>query len=122
MAVRSIDHILIAMPSGREAEARAFYAGMLGLTETPKPDVLAQRGGCWFENGALVVHLGVEKNFVPAKKAHPAFIVDGLSGMVAKLAAAGYTVTEDEPLPGCDRRHVFDPFGNRVELIEPHPK
>ena len=122
MAIRRIDHILIAMPAEREAEARAFYHGMLGLAEIAKPPELAGRGGCWFENGAVTVHLGVDKNFVAAGKAHPAFIVDGLAGMVSKLKQAGYRVTEDEPLPDCDRRHVHDPFGNRIELIEPHAK
>jgi catechol 2,3-dioxygenase-like lactoylglutathione lyase family enzyme len=120
MPVRRIDHILIAMPAGREAEARAFYHGILGMTEKVKPPQLAARGGCWFELGALVVHLGVEKNFVPAHRAHPAFIVDDLAGMVGKALAAGLKVTEDEPIEGCDRRHVHDPFGNRIELIEPH--
>ena len=120
MAVRRIDHILIAMPAGREAEARAFYQDMLGLTELPKPPELEGRGGCWFASGGVTVHLGVDKNFVAAGKAHPAFIVDGLAGMEKKLKQAGYRVTEDEPLPGCDRRHVHDPFGNRIELIEPH--
>ncbi len=120
MTVRRIDHILIAMPAGREAEARAFYQDMLGLTELPKPPELEGRGGCWFASGGVTVHLGVDKNFVAAGKAHPAFIVDGLAGMEKKLKQAGYRVTEDEPLPGCDRRHVHDPFGNRIELIEPH--
>jgi catechol 2,3-dioxygenase-like lactoylglutathione lyase family enzyme len=122
MPVRRIDHILIAMPAGREDEARAFYHGILGLVETVKPPQLAARGGCWFESGALQVHLGVEKNFVPARKAHPAFIVDDLAGMVTKAKQAGYKVTADEPIEGYDRRHVDDPFGNRIELIEPHAK
>jgi catechol 2,3-dioxygenase-like lactoylglutathione lyase family enzyme len=122
MAVRRIDHILIAMPAGREEEARAFYHGMLGLMEMPKPAELGGRGGCWFASSTVTVHLGVDKNFVAAGKAHPAFIVDGLANMVSKLKQAGYRVTEDEPLPGCDRRHVHDPFGNRIELIEPHAR
>ena len=120
MPVRHIDHILIAMPAGREQEARAFYGGILGMNEKTKPPALAARGGCWFTIGALEVHLGVEENFVPARKAHPAFIVDDLAGMVEKAVKSGYTVTADEPLEGCDRRHVNDPFGNRIELIEPH--
>jgi catechol 2,3-dioxygenase-like lactoylglutathione lyase family enzyme len=120
MAVVRIDHILIAMPAGREAEARDFYDGVLGMREKIKPPVLAARGGCWFEIGALQIHLGVEKNFIPARKAHPAFIVDDLAGMIDKAVAGGYHVTADEPLEGCDRRHVDDPFGNRIELIEPH--
>jgi len=119
MAVRRIDHVLIAMPAGREEEARAFYHGMLGFAEKTKPPQLAARGGCWFESGPVTVHLGVEKNFVAARKAHPAFIVDNLADLESKLKHAGYKVTEDEPIEGCDRRHVDDPFGNRVELIEP---
>jgi catechol 2,3-dioxygenase-like lactoylglutathione lyase family enzyme len=122
MPVRSIDHILIAMPPGREDEARAFYHGILGLTEKVKPPKLAARGGCWFENGPLQVHLGIEKSFIPARKAHPAFIVDDLASIVARAQKAGLRVTEDEPIEGCDRRHVDDPFGNRIELIEPHAK
>jgi len=122
MPVRSIDHILIAMPPGREDEARAFYHGILGLTEKVKPPKLAARGGCWFENGPLQVHLGIEKSFIPARKAHPAFIVDDLASIVAKAQKAGLRVTEDEPIEGYDRRHVDDPFGNRIELIEPHAK
>ena len=122
MPVRQIDHILIAMPAGREQEARKFYHGILGLNEKVKPPQLAARGGCWFEIGALQVHLGVEKIFVPARKAHPAFIVDDLAGMVAKAEQAGLRVTADEPIEGYDRRHVDDPFGNRIELIEPHVK
>lgn len=119
MPVRRIDHILIAMPAGREEEARAFYHGMLGLAEKTKPPQLVARGGCWFGSGAVAVHLGVDENFVPGRKAHPAFIVDGLADLETKLKQAGYKVTEDEPIAGCDRRHVEDPFGNRIELIEP---
>jgi len=122
MPVRSIDHILIAMPAGREDEARAFYQGILGLVEKAKPPQLIARGGCWFESGGLQVHLGVEKDFVPARKAHPAFIVDDLAGMVAKAKQAGYKITADEPIEGCERRHIDDPFGNRIELIEPHAR
>ena len=122
MPVRRIDHILIAMPPGREDEARAFYHGILGLVEKVKPSQLAERGGCWFESGALQVHLGVQKDFIPARKAHPAFIVDDLAGMVRKAQQAGYKVAADQPIEGYDRRHVDDPFGNRIELIEPHAK
>jgi len=122
MPVRCIDHILIAMPLGREDEARAFYQGILGLGEKVKPPQLAARGGCWFESGHLQVHLGVEENFIPARKAHPAFIVDDLAAMITKAMQAGYKVTADEPIEGCDRRHIDDPFGNRIELIEPHAK
>src|SRR5262245_65704147 len=93
MPVRRIDHILIAMPPGREDEARAFYHGILGLDEKVKPPQLAARGGCWFENAGLQVHLGVAKNFIPARKAHPAFIVDNLAEMVSKATQAGYKDT-----------------------------
>lgn len=122
MPVRYIDHILIAMPAGREEEARAFYGGVLGMSEKMKPPVLATRGGCWFTIGALEIHLGVERNFIPARKAHPAFIVDDLAGMIEKAVKSGYNVTADEPIDGCDRRHVDDPFGNRIELIEPYKR
>src|SRR5262249_42873950 len=121
MPVSRSDHILIAMPPGREDEARAFYQGILGLAEKVKPPQIAARGG-WFESGALQVHLGVEKNFTPARKAHPVLIVDDLAGMVTKAQQAGYKVTADEPIEGYDRRHVDDPFGNRIELIEPYAK
>jgi catechol 2,3-dioxygenase-like lactoylglutathione lyase family enzyme len=121
MAVRALDHVQLAMPSGREAEARAFYADLLGIPEVPKPPRLAKRGGCWFERGALKVHLGVEKDFRPARKAHPAFIVDGVRTLAAQLASAGFPVVEDEPLEGYDRVFVDDPFGNRLELMEPLP-
>ena len=117
MPVRYIDQILMAMPIGREDEARAYYHGILGLTEKIKPLQLVARGDCWFQNGTLEVHLGVGKNFLPADKAHPAFIVDDLNCMVGKTITAGLRVTEDEPINGCDRRHVDDPFGNRIELI-----
>ena len=118
MRVLAIDHVQLAMPEGGEAAARAFYTGLLGIAETPKPAHLAKRGGCWFEAGALKVHLGVEKSFQPARKAHPAFIVENLPALKSKLAAAGFTPREDEPLEGYDRCYVDDPFGNRLELME----
>jgi predicted enzyme related to lactoylglutathione lyase len=110
------------MPPEREDEARAFYQGILGLVEKAKPPQLVARGGCWFESGGLQVHLGVEKDFVPARKTHPAFIVDDLAGMVAKAKQAGYKITADEPIEGCERRQIDDPFGNRIQLIEPHAR
>jgi len=119
MRVVAIEHVQLAMPEGGEAQARRFYSELLGISETPKPPHLAVRGGCWFEQGALKVHLGVEKTFQPAKKAHPAFIVEDLPALKAKLAAAGFTPREDEPLEGYDRCYVDDPFGNRLELMEP---
>jgi Glyoxalase/Bleomycin resistance protein/Dioxygenase superfamily len=92
------------------------------LVEKAKPPQLIARGGCWFVSGGLQVHLGVEKDFVPARKAHPAFIVDDLAGMVAEAKQAGYKITADEPIEGCERRNIDDPFGNRIELIEPHAR
>ena len=118
MRVRRLDHVLLAMPPGREGEARQFYQGVLGVPEATKPASLAARGGCWFEDGELKVHLGVEKDFVPARKAHPAFIVDDLAGLETVLKAAGYPVAHDEPLEDYDRLFVNDPFGNRIELMQ----
>jgi catechol 2,3-dioxygenase-like lactoylglutathione lyase family enzyme len=117
--LRRIDHVLLAMPPGRENDARAFYQGILGIAEITKPQQLAARGGCWFEAGEVKVHLGVEKDFVPARKAHPAFIVDDLQGLIRDLKAAGYALGEDAPLEGYDRIFLADPFGNRIELIQP---
>lgn len=118
MTVRRLDHVQLAMPAGREDEARAFYAGVLGIPEKAKPSHLARRGGCWFEDGPLKVHLGVQADFIPARKAHPAFIVDDVRGLARKLLDAGYRVVEDEPLEGYDRVYVDDPFGNRIELMQ----
>jgi catechol 2,3-dioxygenase-like lactoylglutathione lyase family enzyme len=117
--LRRIDHVLLAMPPGRENDARAFYQGLLGIAEMTKPPQLAARGGCWFEAGEVKVHLGVEKDFTPARKAHPAFIVDDLQGLIRDLKAAGYALAEDAPLEGYDRIFVADPFGNRIELMQP---
>ena len=118
MAIVGIDHVQLAMPAGREPEARDFYAGLLGIPEVPKPDALAKRGGAWFESGAVRIHLGVEADFRPARKAHPALRVRELRALVARLRGAGVSVIEDE-LPGYDRVYVADPFGNRLELMEP---
>jgi catechol 2,3-dioxygenase-like lactoylglutathione lyase family enzyme len=118
MRVRRLDHVLLAMPAGRESEAREFYQGILGIPEAVKPAALAARGGCWFEDGELKVHLGVEKNFAPARKAHPAFIVDDLAALEAALKRAGHPIAYDEPLEGYDRFFVNDPFGNRIELMQ----
>ncbi len=118
MNIVRIDHVQLAMPAGREHDARRFYGNLLGIPEMPKPPELAARGGAWFEHGDLKVHLGVDKQFVPARKAHPAFIVTDLPALVAKLRAAG-TAVQDEPLDGYRRVYVDDPFGNRIELLEP---
>lgn len=116
----AVDHVQLAMPSGGEDQARAFYRDLLGLPETPKPPHLAARGGCWFETDGAKLHLGVETDFRPARKAHPALRVVGLETLVERLRAAGVSIVDDEPLPGHDRLYVEDPFGNRIELLEPH--
>ena len=115
--ITGIDHVQLAMPSGREDAARSFYAELLGMTELAKPPVLAARGGCWFAAGTAVLHLGVEEPFAPARKAHPALLVDDLDALAAALAAAGYDcVRADGEIPGVRRCHSHDPFGNRVEF------
>ncbi len=105
-------------PKGEEAAARAFYGELLGLPEKPKPNALAVRGGVWFEQGELRLHLGVETPFRPARKAHPALLVDDLPALRARLEAAGTAIMEDHPLDGFLRCHVADPFGNRLELMQ----
>ena len=117
--ITGLDHVQLAMPAGREAEARAFYAGLLGIPEIAKPPALAARGGAWFERGALRIHLGVDPEFRPARKAHPGLSVRGLDALIADLRRAGHAVVEDEPLEGYHRVYVSDPFGNRLELMEP---
>lgn len=119
MEISGIDHVQLAMPAGCEDVARAFYRDILGLPEQPKPPHLAKRGGCWFESDAVKVHLGVEADFRPARKAHPALIVFGLGELIDRLEAAGIAMTADEPLEGYDRVYVEDPFGNRIELMQP---
>ena len=117
--VHGLDHVQLAMPAGEEGRAREFYIGVLGLTEVPKPANLAKRGGAWFESGTLRVHLGVEADFHPAKKAHPALLVEHLDAMTQHLPRAGVTAVTDEPFEGYRRIYVSDPFGNRIELLEP---
>jgi catechol 2,3-dioxygenase-like lactoylglutathione lyase family enzyme len=115
--ITGLDHVQIAMPRGAEGAARAFYAELLGMTELPKPPVLATRGGCWFTSGAAVLHLGVEEPFSPARKAHPAFRAEDIGALQATLTAAGYAcVRSDGEVPGVRRFHTRDPFGNRVEF------
>jgi catechol 2,3-dioxygenase-like lactoylglutathione lyase family enzyme len=115
----TIDHVQLAMPAGGEAAARGFYGDVLGLPETPKPPHLAKRGGCWFESDTLKIHLGVEADFRPARKAHPGLLVSELDALKTRLAQAGYALKDDEPLKGYDRVYVDDPFGNRIELLQP---
>ncbi|EST32611.1 hypothetical protein N566_19955 [Streptomycetaceae bacterium MP113-05] len=120
--LEAVDHVQLALPPGGEEAARAFYTGVLGMTEQPKPPVLAERGGCWFVEGSVELHLGVEPAFRPARKAHPGLRVVGLDALATRLAAAGAPVTRDDTVPGRRRFHTEDPFGNRLEFLEKdHP-
>jgi catechol 2,3-dioxygenase-like lactoylglutathione lyase family enzyme len=116
-----LHHIQLAIPPGGEAACRAFWAGALGMTEVQKPPVLAARGGCWFRGGGIEVHLGVEADFVPARKAHPGLLVTGLKQLAARLEPHGVPVTWDDEFPGHDRFYAHDPFGNRLEFLEARP-
>jgi catechol 2,3-dioxygenase-like lactoylglutathione lyase family enzyme len=119
MSGLALDHLQLAMPRGREAEARAFYGDILGLKELTKPPNLAARGGVWFALGTQQFHLGVEQDFHPAKKAHPAFLAENLEDLRERLQSSGFAPYEDEPLAGYDRFYVADPFGNRLEFLRP---
>jgi catechol 2,3-dioxygenase-like lactoylglutathione lyase family enzyme len=121
MQIVAIDHVQLAMPAGREPEARAFYEGVLGIPEVQKPANLAKRGGCWFERGPVKIHLGVDADFRAARKAHSALLVDDLLTLKAAIEAAGCKFRTDEELAGYDRIYVNDPFGNRLELLEQLP-
>ncbi len=112
-----LDHVQLAMPPGGEEEAEAFYAGLLGLERIPKPEPLAARGGCWFARGELAVHLGVEEDFRPALKAHPAFVVRDLPALEVAFADAGVEVRPNPDREPGQGAYVDDPFGNRLELI-----
>lgn len=117
--VVALDHAQLAMPPAREDDARSFYAGVLGLVEVPKPPALAARGGCWFRGLDTEVHLGVDPTFRPATKAHVGLRVIGLDALAARLAAAGRPVMWDGELGTIRRLFTEDPFGNRIELLEP---
>lgn len=120
MPIVGLDHVQVAAPRTPEAEeqARAFYGGLLGLRELEKPDILKPRGGVWFSLGSGQLHIGIEEPFTPARKAHPAFLVSGLAELRSSLDAAGVLTAEAEPLEGINRFYVYDPFGNRIELME----
>ena len=115
--ILALDHVQLAMPPGGEEAARKFYVGALGMTEVTKPAPLAARGGCWFELGEVKLHLGVERDFRPARKAHPALLVRDLPAFCARLRDAGLAVREDHELPDLPRANLDDPFGNRIELV-----
>ncbi|MEU9961856.1 VOC family protein [Streptomyces sp. NPDC050982] len=115
----AVDHVQLAAPPGSEDALRAYYTDVLGMTEIPKPPALAARGGCWFRAGAVQLHLGIEPDFRPAKKAHPGLRVTGIEAYAARLAACGAAVTWDDSLPGHRRFYSEDPVGNRLEFLEP---
>jgi catechol 2,3-dioxygenase-like lactoylglutathione lyase family enzyme len=117
MEIVGFDHVQLAMPVGEEARAVEFFEGLLGLRRVPKPEPLASRGGCWFEGSGVKLHLGVEAEFRPARKAHPALLVRGLDTLVDRLHGAGFTVRTGDEVEGRPQRFVDDPFGNRIELV-----
>ena len=117
MKITALDHIQIAMPRGEETKARHFYNELLGLPELEKPEPLASRGGCWFGDENLQIHLGVEENFSPARKAHPALAVEDLDSLAERLAEAGFEVRWDEAIAHVKRFYSYDPFGNRIEFL-----
>jgi catechol 2,3-dioxygenase-like lactoylglutathione lyase family enzyme len=117
--IQGLDHVQVAAPSGGEDAARRFYGGLLGLTELEKPEALRGRGGVWFTCGAHQLHVGIEPDFSPAAKAHPALRVapSDLDQLAARLGEAGVEVRWDEAIPNVRRFYVADPWGNRIELI-----
>lgn len=118
MTVVRLDHVQLAIPPGGEAAARAFYGGVLGLVEIPKPEPMRARGGMWFGAGSFQIHIGVEPDMRPSVKMHPALVVTDLDTLIARLAAAGHEWKPSDELPGVRRGHTKDPAGNRIELIE----
>lgn len=117
--ITAVDHVQLAAPPGSEGELRAYYIGVLGMTELTKPPVLAARGGCWFAAGGAAVHLGIEEDFRPARKAHPGLRVTGIHAFAKRLQAHGAPVVWDYDLPGHERFYSQDPVGNRLEFLEP---
>jgi catechol 2,3-dioxygenase-like lactoylglutathione lyase family enzyme len=118
MRIEGIDHVQLAMPAGGEDLARGFYGRLLGLPEVPKPPELQKRGGVWFESDVVKIHLGVDADFRPARKAHPGLLVQDLPALVGTLRRAGFEVSEDTLASDSYRVYVNDPFGNRLELTE----
>ena len=116
--VARVDHLQIAAPEGCESAARDFYGSILGMKEIEKPPALRARGGCWFQCGPQQVHIGVERNFHPAKKAHPAFAVFCLDELREMLKSKRVPIVEDDDLPGTRRFYTEDPWGNRIEFVE----
>ncbi|MFG2287379.1 glyoxalase [Streptomyces sp. NPDC048595] len=118
-ALGSLHHVQLPIPPGAEELCREFWGGVLGMTELEKPTALAARGGCWFRSGGLEVHLGVEEDFRPSKKAHPGILVSSLPALAKRLEDNGVSVTWDDDFPGHDRFYACDKLGNRLEFLEP---
>ncbi|MFD7506763.1 glyoxalase [Streptomyces sp. NPDC059850] len=114
-----LHHVQLAIPPGSEELCRDFWGGILGMAELKKPPALAARGGCWFRGGGLEVHLGVEEDFRPNRKAHPGILVTSLQALAVRLEDHGVSVTWDDDFPGHDRFYAFDKLGNRLEFLEP---
>jgi catechol 2,3-dioxygenase-like lactoylglutathione lyase family enzyme len=118
MPVLGLDHVQIAIPVGGEERAREFYDGILKFSEVEKPAAMTGRKSIWFVAGPVNLHLGIDAEFHPAKRAHPAFVVDNLDDIVAACESAGLATRPDVGFGDFRRVHVFDPFGNRLELME----
>lgn len=118
--ILGIEHIQLAAPKGCETDARKFFGDILGMEEIPKPESLQGRGGVWFRVGNQELHIGVEQDFIPAKKAHPAFTITELGQLHTRLVEHGVAIKEDTPIDGRTRFFVSDPFGNRIEFLEFH--
>jgi catechol 2,3-dioxygenase-like lactoylglutathione lyase family enzyme len=120
MPIINIDHVQVAIPAGAEEIARSFYIGILGFTEQQKPAAMAGRNSIWLASGPVSLHLGIEavSDFHAATRAHPAFTVDNLDEIVAALERAGFATRPDTPVGNFRHTHIFDPFGNRIELMQ----
>jgi catechol 2,3-dioxygenase-like lactoylglutathione lyase family enzyme len=115
----ALHHVLLAVPPGSEDTCRAFWSGVLGMIEIEKPPALARRGGCWFRAGAIEIHLGVDPDFQPLRKGHPGILVSGVRTLAAHLEGAGVPVRWNDDFPAYDRFYSTDPFGNRLEFMQP---
>jgi catechol 2,3-dioxygenase-like lactoylglutathione lyase family enzyme len=113
-----IHHVQLSAPVGSEPLARSFWSELLGFAEVEKPPALAARGGCWFRANGIEVHIGIEEAFMPARRAHPGFKVDGIDEWAARLEGGGHEVEWDDNFPGIRRFYTADPFGNRLEFLE----
>ena len=116
--IYAIDHVQLAMPARQEDVARRFYVNVLGFTEQPKPPIQAARGGAWFVQGQVQLHLGVEADFRPARKAHPGLLVKDLAALLERLRTHGVEFALDDTMAGYERAFINDPFGNRIELLQ----